>query len=81
MEGVLGLQGRGKGGPVVGGLGPRGATLSGDAAGSSELGPYRGQWLQPPAPGETPVQTSADKFGTSVAEVTTSVHVAEISVS
>lgn len=71
-------KGRGKGGLFVGGLVPRGATLSGDAAGISELGACRGQWLQPPAPGKAnqgdlgpdPVQKSADTVGISVAEVT-----------
>lgn len=71
-------KGRGKGGLVVGGLAPREATLSGDAVGISEMGTCRGQWRQPPGPGKAsqgalrpdPVQTSADKFGISVAEVT-----------
>lgn len=52
--------------------------LSGETVGSSKLGTCRGQWLQPPGPGRTsqshvkpdPVQTSADKFGISMVEVT-----------
>jgi len=70
-------KGQGEGGLVAGGLAPRGASVSGDAVGSLELGTCRGQQLQSSAPGGAgqghlrpdPVQTSAEEFGISLAEV------------